>query len=175
MRAEQWLMLGVVGIGSYAVYRMIANDPPPPSPSVEHAPAAPGAIPEGISVVKTPSDLKKNQWYKGRFEGMSGDAGAVAALLGTLGFGGFDSGDAAIYPTADSARAGGIPEWALSGAGAGTRWFYAPWYGPAQATAFPSNTNVIYVARSPTAPSPPPPADPSGPITFKPQGGGLGT
>lgn len=150
MRADQWLMLGVVGLGVYAVYRMTrAEASPLPASPGDSARPTPLPIPSGplpalpadstppsnLSVVTGPVlKLTPASWYHGRVETVSknGQASSVffpadnradlVTALTSLGF-----GNVSVFMTPKEASNDIFQPFAFEGAGQGTRWFRARW------------------------------------------------
>lgn len=137
LRAPEWIMLGVVGFGAYAVYRM-ARSPKPLPPSADDVPILslpllPGApLPPAPGTLLVPGELnglRSGDWFAGRVEGI------LERDLVELGFTGAStrpdapnapSAKVAIYDLNEARRAG-FPSWALANPGRGTRWFYGRW------------------------------------------------
>lgn len=140
LRAEQWMMIGVVAIGGYALYRLArarpdaANETPVFQPGIPLGP--PGTVPAGIGVPNiigrntTPGRalLRRGDRVLGRLElGETSPAAAVQALQSA----GFTNvrllsladvqANAALVPSVD----------ALLTPGPRTRWFWATWAPPA--------------------------------------------
>lgn len=151
LRADQWLMLGVVGLGGYAVYRLTqttSSPPPPDSPlNLPVEAGSPSAAPPGFPLLGDPVHLTNSRAYRGRIELGRGGLPAnmsreqIESALVRLGF------DAIrVYEDMQQA-APTFPAFALHGAGRGTRWFYGRWLGPTTDTARPAFLSLLWVAR----------------------------
>lgn len=93
MRADQWLMVGVVGLGAYAVYRMVTNSPA----DAKQLPVPTGNIPAGVLTVGpqrltplvadpgAPIGLRASRPYFGYLVGSPVSDNAAAAQLAGLG------------------------------------------------------------------------------------------
>jgi hypothetical protein len=187
--AHELLMIGVAGLGVYALYRLAtassASSAPPPGPAPQPLPAPPddvpillpqraGAtpVPPAGTLVTLPKDLHPQFWYAGRVELFDTPAltlppSWLAGALATSGFGGAnvrpDAPEAKllpwkvqIYASPTEARRGGIPTWAVTDAGVGTRWFYGRWTGDVPTTAVPSFVKLMWRAAPPKATIPAP-------------------
>jgi hypothetical protein len=152
-------MLGVVGVGAYAVYRLVKSEPTPSFPShpddtpLLNLPTVPGVVapPAGSTAITGDlAGLRVGGWYAGRVETINAqgaaetsafrpdaDAQALTQALTALGFAGAggraDAPDAG-PPTVQvymnpSAAAPHLPGYALASPGRGTRWFYGRWVG----------------------------------------------
>jgi hypothetical protein len=69
--ASQFMMLGVLGLGAYAAYRMTqaspsGTSPAPSTPGALPPPAQPGPDTNGMTFLGNPLHLKKGQYYAGR-------------------------------------------------------------------------------------------------------------
>ena len=162
MDAAKLMMLGVVGIGAFAVLRMgkasaqgpQTTDPnagPGPSPT----PSQPGARPSGDGLVflSDPLSLKQGQWYRGRIQvpaeasgpfSQASSSPELAAALNALGF----APGAQLYMTAEQLPAS-FPQKAVDGATDRTRWFYAAWSLPSVKLPRPAAIDLMWVAPSP--------------------------
>lgn len=133
-------MLGVAGVGLYALYRAVSNPPAqpattntnaapllPPGPPAPAPPAPPNpGLPDRATPITAPAGaifgaggpgqgdvmtLDNSRAYRGRGEDVrEEDLGFLDAVR--------------IFNTAAEARAAGFPEWALAGPSRVTRWFY---------------------------------------------------
>ncbi|RPH58003.1 MAG: hypothetical protein EHM89_13155 [Acidobacteria bacterium] len=158
LRAEQWVMLGVVGLGLYAVYRFSKADSRQPTADSEakqpsgprmDLPVTAGAIgmpPPGIPFITGPDPnrptpvmhLTNSRAYRGRGEGLTEDD--LVAL-------GLDS--VQLYTSPQAARAALTPEWALANAGQNTRWFYGRYLGPTTDVRRPAALQAAWIVAGP--------------------------
>lgn len=169
MRADQWLMLGVVGIGAYAVYRIARAEgssqalpadkvPPPlnpvfapapprpapaPAPDVTNLPAMPGPIaapPPGFAL-ETGADPNKPERAIQLKNSFAYQGRYEEPLSAQLRnlFEAFQTFDLA------GARAAGFPVFALANPGKNTRWFYGRYLGPT--TGVPGGVASVIVER----------------------------
>lgn len=172
MRADKILMVGVVLLGGYAVYRLVtapkvlpepARPPTPPLPSKGEGgpplgdaslPDAPGLIPaiaSGTPLVSEPWTLQKERGYQGVIEtfgqrspfSTSSPREEIKRALEALGF-----ADVLVLMTPSEAR-GHVPDWARDSAGRGTRWIHARWAAENRAVAKPAAFRMLWIARPP--------------------------
>lgn len=167
MRADQLLMLGVVGLGAYAVYRMVTTsasageksssstskpDVPILLPARPTEPAIPAGILVAHPILGGRADFKNSRAYRMRIETVDtrGRIGAhirptdsTEAIAETLALMGFDNAQAFASPRAASAA--GFPAWSLAGAGQGTRWAYGRWTPPTTSLVPPSELSLVWV------------------------------
>jgi hypothetical protein len=138
MRPDKLLMLGVVGLGFYAAYRLLTSTTstslPPPPDKPNPLPVPTGALPlnagplpsppANISTVDgDPLNLRGGQWYHGRLElSPSATREQVSGQLLTMGF-----KNLSVYVTPLEASQDIFQAFALANPGAGTRWFRARW------------------------------------------------
>ena len=160
MDAAKLMMLGVVGIGAFAVLRMGktsgavpqttdpgAGPPPPPPPGSSRPSGA------GLVYLSDPLSLKQGQWYRGRIQLPVEAAGPfsrvssspeLGAAMSALGF----AGNATFYMSADELP----PDWpaeSVQGVTDRTRWFYAMWAMPSIKLPRPAAIDLMWVAPSP--------------------------
>lgn len=171
MRADQLLILGVAGLGLYALYRMgKARDTsqelenggrtePRPIPDIPT-----GALPERPGIASLPSNveslnsspitLTNSRAYFGRIETVSPNGefsvsfppnASKADLINTISAFGFDGVRVYMTPQ-EAAQAIRVPE-ALANAGRGTRFFYGRWTGPTASIARPPEWALLWVTR----------------------------
>lgn len=169
MRADQALMIGVVGLGIYALYRLRRSDagttddqqkPPPDGRPVPILTRSPGAgqvprTPEGFPMAALLTDptslpLQNSRLYRGRLE-LQQDltTDQVADMLTALGF-----DNAQVYATPQEAdpvlfqpmlgMTRTYPRFALEGAGPRTRWFRGRWTKTDQAVTRPAEMVLVW-------------------------------
>ena len=148
LRAEQWAMVGVVGIGAFAAY-LLTRARPRDLERVDFAPqrppqqqtnaslfaAAPLGPYTGALVVGPPGEpshalLRRGDSVLGRLElGGSDRAGDDATALRNLQLAGFSN--VRLFTAADIAINPGLVPLAdaLANVGTGSRWFYGTWNG----------------------------------------------
>lgn len=174
MRAEQWLMLGVVGAGLYAVYRMthassasnpqssntgpsvtpqIPKTPLPDIPVVSHVPG-PAALPGGVKGVLSQGALAlaNSRAYRGRIETIDASGNPTPAPFSPNAttdqiaavFAGLGFDNAQAFATPTAARNGGFPDWSLANPGTGTRWFYGRWTLPTKSVPAPPGVSLAW-------------------------------
>lgn len=129
MRTDQWLILGVAGLGAYAVYRLVTtkSNQLPPGPDGTLRPVLPDypildpSLPERPGAITLPADavasfgpayaLDNQRWYGGRIESTIATQGPfspaasrsqIQQALTDLGFAG-----SAVRP--DAPEAAGLP------------------------------------------------------------------
>lgn len=171
MRADQLLILGVAGLGLYALYRMgKAKDTaeelqnglrtePRPRPDIPTGalPERPGIATLPANVVSTqgsPIQLTNSRAYFGRIETVS-PGGEIsqsfppnaprADLINALASFGFDGVRVYMSPE-EASQAIEVPE-ALQNAGRGTRWFYGRWTTPTTSLPRPPEWALLWVTR----------------------------
>ncbi len=143
MRADQGIMLGVVGLGAYAVWRML-RAPAPPRPDPEDLPiltlplrgGPPDPAPAGTLLVEGGLEtLRPNDWFAGRLELTPNEA---KGTLPSWGFAGSaarpelgQAPNALVYDVNEARRAG-FPAWSLARPGQRTTWFYGRFVAPLQ-------------------------------------------
>jgi hypothetical protein len=175
MRADQWIMLGVAGLGLTAVYLLTRTQqqpaPQPTQPAQPAQPSSPGmtgapplipvtpppvpvgpappnpGLPAQPAPIMAPANvvfagggpgqpanamsLRNSFAYQGRGENVSeADLGFLDAVQ--------------VFNTPDQARAGGIPDWAIAGAGQNTRWFYGRYTFPSMTYQMPARVGAIW-------------------------------
>lgn len=162
MRADELMMLGVVGLGGYAAYRMLsAPSSPGAAPSSPGATPLPGTLPSGMVVLGNPLRLKEGQFYAGRLNLPVGSSGVAAldpfiqqaspemtrAALEALGF-----TSVVIYPTVASTvpQKENFPAETLMNPHTGTRWFIGKWNKPTMDVPRPPVIEQMWVTRTPT-------------------------
>lgn len=166
LRAEQWIMLAVVGLGAFAAYRLIYVKPGIPGemplqPGAQPALGPAGTLPADIRV---PSILGRNAAaghailsartpYRGRVDLGARDDATFARELAALGFTKVE-----VYSEVDLAAnpdAIPLPD-ALLNPAPTTRWFSATWAGngmqPRATVRLPAGTQLLWY----TASEPPP-------------------
>ena len=167
LRAEQWLMLGVVGIGAYAIYRFSKTEstvttttgpqqaPPMPIPGpAPNTPLPPNpGLPDRPTPIMLPPGNATIFGAGGPGQGNVMTLDNSRAYLGRgedlteadLGF--LDA--VRIFPSAEAARASGypFPEWALAGASRFTRWFYGRYTFPDARYQKPVNLEAMWLTR----------------------------
>lgn len=162
MRADELMMLGVVGLGGYAAYRMLSapSSPSSPSPTPGQTPL-PGTLPSGMVVLGNPLRLKEGQFYAGRLNLPAGSSGVATldpfiqqaspemtrAALEALGF-----TNVVIYPTVASTvpQKDNFPAETLMNPHSGTRWFIGKWNKPTMDVPRPPVIEQMWVTRTPT-------------------------
>lgn len=116
MRTVNAIMLGVVALGTYAVYRMLGSQSNAFDSTSLPDKAGPPGVPPPNSTVQTGPTLHVglNRWYAGRFEE------PIPAFL--------DQGAWTVseFGTPEEA-APHMPPWAMANPGKDTRWFVATW------------------------------------------------
>lgn len=168
------MMGAVVGLGAYAVYRLLRNPPdqgPIDVPAGAHVPI-PGedvSLPMQPTVLVVPPpematlgdrfdpSLRQGVWYRIRLETQGSNAPfspdapreALQAGLGSMGFGPGPDG-VLVYVNADEARKAGFPEWALEGPGRATRWATARWGKPTRPYQRPPAFQAAWVTHAPS-------------------------
>lgn len=172
MRADQWLILGVAGLGAFALYRLASasNASRPSLPGDDREPITPriptGSLPERPGPAPAPPgvvsaiagnqlSLANSRAYRGRLETIDAAGRAnpfpfspnatsdqLAATLESLGFDG-----ARAFLTPEDATAGGFAPWAIANAGRGTRWFYGRWTQPAMQVGLPPGVVNVWVSQ----------------------------
>ena len=154
MRAEQWMMLGVVGIGAYAVYRMTKTTPdqaPTDQPPIVHPPkptpvvVPPGVLPDLPGVLASPPtnmvletgptmSLQPAAEYHGRLETISSAGHESAPPLSSTSSQAdienalksmFGFNVVHVFMTPQAAAQDLFNAYSLSSPGRGTRWFRA--------------------------------------------------
>lgn len=163
LRADQWLILGVAGLGVYALYRLSktthdvqttgangttpdVQPTPPPQPGVllpetRGRIEAPPLIPFVTGDPNAPSPsmtLSNSRAYRGRGENLTEDDVAFFDVR-------------YVYSTPEAARAAEFPEWSLTGASRNTRWFYGRYLGQDATYARPAKIDAMWIT-----PRPPP-------------------
>lgn len=166
MRADQLIMLGVVGLGGYAAYRMLSASPTPPGGptpggSTPGGPTPlPGTLPSGMVVLGNPLRLKEGQFYAGRLNLPAGGTGipgldpfvqqaapeATRAALEALGF-----TSVVVYPSIASTvpQKDHFPAETLMNPHSGTRWFIGKWNKPTMDVPRPPVIEQMWVTRTP--------------------------
>ena len=157
MRADQWFILAIGGLGVYAVIKLVTNKTtadvkPEDVPVYRPAPPAPpGPTPGGIFLQQNiigqnapPGSalLRAGQPYRGRLElAPTSTREQTAATLQQLGF-----ATITVYMNATEAQtADAIPlRDALANPTAGSRWFQAVWQGPSGARALPREVILLW-------------------------------
>lgn len=167
MRADQLLMLGVVGLGGYAAYKMVSASPSPSGTDPvlpPGSPPSPGALPSGMVVLGNPLHLKEGQFYAGRLNLPSDPTGgvlpgslnpftqqasseAIRAALEALGFNSvvIYSNIAQTVPQKEN-----FPAETLMNPHAGTRWFIGRWGKPTMDVPRPPVIEQMWVTRTPS-------------------------
>lgn len=165
LRADQLLMLGVVGLGAYALYRMtkapsqlpaseVVVPPEPTRPSTPDGslPALPGTVPTlpaTFPVVLGPGmHLINSRAYQGRIETAlpngSSFSSDPATLEGQLRGLGFD----AVRVWSNPIDAGPFNDArVLTAPGRGTRWFYGRYTGETTDASRPTGLVLLYIVR----------------------------
>lgn len=163
LRAEQWMMLGIGAIGLGAAYLLTRTSKEqngsqangtlgPGSPNLPEKPVAVGPLPPTVTVISgNPIHLRNSRSYRGRIETISAD--------GRIGFVPFSPGSSKkeiadglrqlgfenvqVYATPEEAK-GMMPDYALPGAGRGTRWFYGRYLGSTADIPRPQTLSLIW-------------------------------
>lgn len=141
LRAEQWMMIGVVGIGAYAIWRLTRAKPDAANETPILQPGGPpGTVPAGVRVPNIIGQntqpghalLRRGARVLGRLElGGATPAAAVQALQ-NAGF----TNVRLLSPVDVQADPGLVPlPDALLTPGPQTRWFWATWDHPTAASA----------------------------------------
>ena len=155
MRADKLLMLGVVGLGAYAVYRLSKTDTQPrPDNELKPTPIVPPnkgpLLPENFPLlVGNPIHLTNSRAYRGRLEttdqpapfSPSSSREDIQRALEVLGF-----SNPQVFVTASEA-AGNFPEFSLANSTPASRWFYGRWLGPTTDAPRPNAVNLIWVSQ----------------------------
>lgn len=157
LRADQWLILGVVGLGAYALYRLSktssVSDPQatptgdpmrPPQPGVLlpetrgriEAPASVAFVTGNPNAPSSTMTLSNSRAYRGRGENLTDEDIAFFDVR-------------YVYNTPEAARAAEFPEWALTGASRNTRWFYGRYLGQDATYARPAKIDAMWVTARP--------------------------
>lgn len=171
IRAEQILILGVAGLGIYALYRMSKSEKEIPSqdkikPTPEITPTGvlpniPGAIPQlpaGTATVQgNPIQLTNSRAYLGRIETINPQGNSFTApfsvntskeeLVDALTNFGFDA--VRVYMTPQEASRAIPQNPALGSPGRGTRWFYGRWLGRTGPVARPDPLVLLWITKGP--------------------------
>lgn len=143
MRADQWLMVGVVGLGAYAVYRMVTNSPA----DAKQLPVPTGNIPAGVLTVGpqrltpldaaagAPVNLRGSRPYFGYLVGTPLSDNAAAAQLASLGL-----ENLRFFHSKAEAQDAGFPAPLLDHPGYVA--FYGRFLGASQARPMPANAKI---------------------------------
>lgn len=177
IRADQVFMLAVVGLGGYAVYRLVTAKPPgerlPPDVPIlnggEAATTPTGTRPVDIlgNLALEPSmPVGRSAWYWGRIElpnvaespraglSVTSTDADVAAAVRAMGFDRVE-----VHPTPESAaRRINTPQ-ALAEPTGSSKWFFARFAAPGQARARiprPPWLTILHVTATPTMAEQPP-------------------
>lgn len=167
LRADQWLILGVAGLGAYALYRMSRtthnvqstvgpNGQPSGSQPSTPTPTQPSGVllPETRGRIEAPPlipfvtgdpnapgpsmQLSNSRAYRGRGENLTENDVSFFDVR-------------YVYSTPEAARAAEFPEWSLTGASRNTRWFYGRYLGADATYARPAKIDAMWIT-----PRPPP-------------------
>ena len=140
-------MIGVVGLGAYAVYRLTRTKPD--QTPIFQPGANPGQLPSGIRNIIGPDRravVARGAPYRGRIELGAASIAQVGAELQRLGF-----SDVRIYNLQDiQADPSLISFNALDNALPTTRWFYARWNGsgtePRVTITLPAEATLLWLS-----------------------------
>jgi hypothetical protein len=170
LRTEEWFMVGVVGLGTYAAYRLLTapSDQTPAGAAPRPLPPRPGILQAPVgdaSVLRDPATLSlvRGRYYRGRIETVGADGRALAPPFAptstareirqgliSMGFSSRIDGAAVFMsPTEQANSDRATPPWALAGAGAGTRFFYAEWAGSTGTIARPPGFVAVWADLAP--------------------------
>lgn len=155
MDVTKLAMIGVVGFGAYAAFKML-NAPKllPGSPGIEPG-TSEGPDASGLTVLGDPLSMKRLQYYRGRLElpdptlqpmppfNLQGDRAGLIAALTALGF-----DNVQVFMGRDR-MPDGWPPGTLKGMGDGTRFFQARWMQEAMQLPRPAQIRLMWLTRTP--------------------------
>lgn len=176
IRADQALMLGVIGLGAYAVYRMTRprEEVPPEDVPILNGQGVPTApvFPQNIAsgpTIQLPAGTQPdgvtttNRWYRGRLElpqqgsptreslnlthlSRQSPRPTIEAALRQFGFDRVE-----VYMTPEEAAPRITLAAAMANPTQGSRWFFGRYAGPRETKARPPVLTVLYPTAVPTA------------------------
>ena len=153
MRADQWFILAIGGIGVYAAIKLLTSKPsqtstdnvPANQPNQPVTPPAPVGLQQNIIGRNAPPGsalLRTGQPYRGRLElAPSATREQTTSQLQALGF-----DTITVYASVAEARVNDaipLPD-ALMNPTPGSRWFQAVWRGPSGARALPPQLLLLW-------------------------------
>lgn len=136
LSAPTLVMAGVVGIGAFAVYRLVKT---------KTEDVKPGPDGQELALLGDPLKLAANRYYRARIQPSSflgnQSRAQVAQSLQALGF-----SDVTVYMTERDLPS----DWPASAKGSGI-WFQAQWRQPTISLPRPQDLDMIWIAKPPAA------------------------
>ena len=166
IRADQVFMLAVVGLGGYAVYRLVTarptREPLPPDVPILNGGRTPatGTRPVDIAgnlALEQTMPVGRDTWYWGRIEmptvaespraglSVTSTDADIAALVRAMGFERVE-----VHRTPESAASRISNPQALAESRGSSRWFFARFAGPSARIQRPPWLSILHVTATPT-------------------------